>query len=140
MSMNPVNVLIVDDDAAVRAILQEVLLHEGYGVSLAEDGNAAIQVAKESVVHIVITDLQLPDIDGMEIIDRLAKQDAKIIPIMMTGFGTIETAVRAMKSGAFEFITKPFDPETVAVVVRKAPAFYRPRKEHQLLRKAVREQ
>jgi DNA-binding response OmpR family regulator len=76
--MNPVNVLIVDDDAAVRAILQEVLLHEGYGVSLAEDGNAAIQVAKESVVHIVITDLQLPDIDGMEIIDRLAKQDAKI--------------------------------------------------------------
>ncbi|HBR49293.1 MAG TPA: DNA-binding response regulator, partial [Nitrospira sp.] len=93
MSMNPVNVLIVDDDAAVRAILQEVLLHEGYGVSLAEDGNAAIQVAKESVIHIVITDLQLPDIDGMEIIDRLAKQDAKIIPIMMTGFGTIETAV-----------------------------------------------
>lgn len=140
MSMNPVNVLIVDDDAAVRAILQEVLLHEGYGVSLAEDGNAAIQVAKESVVHIVITDLQLPDIDGMEIIDRLAKQDAKIIPIMMTGFGTIETAVRAMKSGAFEFITKPFDLETVAVVVRKAAEFYRLRQENHLLRKAVREQ
>jgi DNA-binding NtrC family response regulator len=138
--MNQVNVLIVDDDAAVRAILQEVLLQEGYGITMAENGHAAIQVAKESVVHIVITDLQLPDIDGLEIIDRLAKQDAKIIPIMMTGFGTIETAVRAMKSGAFEFITKPFDLETVAVVVRKAVEVYRLRQENHLLRRAVRDQ
>lgn len=140
MSMNAVNVLIIDDDAAVRAILQELLLQEGYGVTMAEDGQTAIQVAKESVVHIVITDLQLPDIDGLEIIDRLVKQDAKIIPIMMTGFGTIETAVRAMKSGAFDFITKPFDLETVAAVVRKAAEFYRLRQENHLLRKAVRDQ
>jgi DNA-binding NtrC family response regulator len=95
---------------------------------------------KDSVVHIVITDFQLPDIDGLEIIDRLAKLDAKIIPIMMTGFGTIETAVRAMKSGAFDFITKPFDLEAVAVVVRKAAEFLRLRQENHLLRKAVRDQ
>jgi DNA-binding NtrC family response regulator len=82
----------------------------------------------------------LPDIDGLEIIDRLAKLDAKIIPIMMTGFGTIETAVRAMKSGAFDFITKPFDLEAVAVVVRKAAEFLRLRQENHLLRKAVRDQ
>jgi DNA-binding NtrC family response regulator len=82
----------------------------------------------------------LPDIEGLEIIDRLAKLDAKIIPIMMTGFGTIETAVRAMKSGAFDFITKPFDLEAVAVVVRKAAEFLRLRQENHLLRKAVRDQ
>ena len=132
--------LVVDDDSAVRDVLQEALTQEEYSVSTVEDGAAAIQAVKDSVVHIVITDFQLPDIDGLEIIDRLAKLDAKIIPIMMTGFGTIETAVRAMKSGAFDFITKPFDLEAVAVVVRKAAEFLRLRQENHLLRKAVRDQ
>ena len=138
--MTQTHVLVVDDDPAVRDVLQEVLMREEYSVSLAEDGAAAIQVVKDSVVHIVITDFQLPDIDGLEIIDRLAKLDAKVIPIVMTGFGTIETAVRAMKSGAFDFITKPFDLDTVAVVVRKAAEFLRLRQENHLLRKAVRDQ
>ena len=138
--MNQLHVLVVDDDSAVRDVLQEALMQEEYSVSTAQDGAAAIQAVKDSVVHIVITDFQLPDIDGIEIIDRLAKLDAKIIPIMMTGFGTIETAVRAMKSGAFDFITKPFDLEAVAVVVRKAAEFLRLRQENHLLRKAVRDQ
>ena len=137
--MNQLHVLVVDDDSAVRDVLQEALMQE-YNVSTAEDGAAAIQAVKDSVVHIVVTDFQLPDIDGLEIIDRLAKLDAKIIPIMMTGFGTIETAVRAMKSGAFDFITKPFDLEAVAVVVRKAAEVLRLRQENHLLRKAVRDQ
>lgn len=138
--MSQVHVLVVDDDPALREILREALMRESYTVSTAEDGTAAIQAVKESVVHIVITDYQLPDIDGLEVIDRLSKLDAKIIPIVMTGFGTIETAVRAMKSGAFDFITKPFDLETVAVVVRKAAEFHRLRQENHLLRRAVRDQ
>ncbi len=138
--MSPFHILVVDDDSAVRDVLQEALTQEEYSVSTAQDGVSAIQAVKDSVVHIVITDFQLPDIDGLEIIDRLAKLDAKIIPIMMTGFGTIETAVRAMKSGAFDFITKPFDLEAVAVVVRKAAEFLRLRQENHILRKAVRDQ
>ncbi len=138
--MSQVHVLVVDDDPALREILREALMRESYTVSTAEDGTAAIKAVKESVVHIVITDYQLPDIDGLEVIDRLSKLDAKIIPIVMTGFGTIETAVRAMKSGAFDFITKPFDLETVAVVVRKAAEFHRLRQENHLLRRAVRDQ
>ena len=138
--MSQLRILVVDDDPAVRDVLQEALLQDEYSVSTADDGAAAIQAVKDSVVHIVITDFQLPDIDGLEIIDRLAKLDAKIIPIMMTGFGTIETAVRAMKSGAFDFITKPFDLEAVAVVVRKAAEVLRLRQENHLLRKAVRDQ
>jgi DNA-binding NtrC family response regulator len=138
--MSQVHVLVVDDDPALREILQEVLMRESYAVFMAEDGAGAIQAVKESVIHIVITDFQLPDIDGIEVIDRLSKLDAKIIPIVMTGFGTIETAVRAMKSGAFDFITKPFDLETVGVVVRKAAEFHRLRQENHLLRRAVRDQ
>jgi len=138
--MSQPHILVIDDDPAVRDVLQETLAQEGYAVSLASDGAEGLQVAKETPVQIVVTDFQLPDIDGLEIIDRLARIDAKIIPIMMTGFGTIETAVRAMKSGAFDFVTKPFDPETVAVVVRKAVEFHRLRQENHLLRKAVRDQ
>jgi DNA-binding NtrC family response regulator len=138
--MSQVHVLVVDDDPALREILQESLMRQNYTVSTAEDGAGAIQAVKETVVHIVIADYQLPDIDGIEVIDRLSKLDAKIIPIVMTGFGTIETAVRAMKAGAFDFITKPFDLETVAVVVRKAAEFHRLRQENHLLRRAVREQ
>ncbi|NGZ95344.1 MAG: DNA-binding response regulator [Nitrospira sp. WS110] len=138
--MSQVHVLVVDDDPALREILQETLMRESYSVSTVEDGAGAIQAVKETVVHIVITDFQLPDIDGLEVIDRLSKLDAKIIPIVMTGFGTIETAVRAMKSGAFDFITKPFDLESVAAVVRRAAEFHRLRQENHLLRRAVRDQ
>ena len=138
--MSQMHVLVIDDDPAIREILRETLTQEGYSVSVAANGAAGIQAAKDAPIQIVVTDLQLPDIDGLAIIDRLARLDAKIIPIMMTGFGTIETAVRAMKSGAFDFITKPFDPETVVVVMRKAVEFHRLRQENHLLRKAVREQ
>jgi DNA-binding NtrC family response regulator len=140
LSISQVHVLVVDDDPALREILQETLVRESYSVSTAEDGAGAVQAVKETVVHIVITDFQLPDIDGLEVIDRLSKLDAKIIPIVMTGFGTIETAVRAMKSGAFDFITKPFDLGTVAAVVRRAAEFHRLRQENHLLRRAVRDQ
>ena len=138
--MNQVHILVVDDDPAVRDVLQETLTEQGYHVLIAEDGASAIQAVKDSVINILVTDFQLPDIDGLEIIERLLKFDAKIIPIMMTGFGTIEIAVRAMKSGAFDFITKPFDPATVAMVVGKAAEVLRLRQENHLLRKAVREQ
>jgi len=138
--MSLTHILVIDDDPGVRDILQETLTQEGYTVAAASDGATGLQMAKEQPTHIAVTDYQLPDLDGLEVIDRLSRVDAKIIPIMMTGFGTIQTAVRAMKAGAFDFITKPFDPETVAVVVRKAVEVYRLRQENHLLRKAVRDQ
>lgn len=138
--MSQTHVLVIDDDPAVREVVQETLSREGYVVSIAVDGAQGLQAAKETQVHIVMVDLQLPDTDGLTIIGRLAGLDANIIPIMMTGFGSIEMAVRAMKAGAFDFITKPFDPETVAVVVRKAVEFQRLRQENHLLRKAVRDE
>ena len=138
--MSQTHILVIDDDPAVRDVLEETLASEGHTVSMASDGATGLQLAKEHPVQIALTDYQLPDIDGLDLIDRLSRVDAKILPIVMTGYGTIETAVRAMKSGAFDFITKPFDPETVTVVVRKAVEFQRLRQENHLLRKAVREQ
>ncbi|MCP9448642.1 MAG: sigma-54 dependent transcriptional regulator [Nitrospira sp.] len=138
--MSQTHILVIEDDPAVRDLLRETLVEEGYVVAVAADGKEGLQAAKNMPVHVLVTDLQLPDIDGISLIDRLVRIDAKIIPIVVTGFGTIESAVRAMKAGAFDFITKPFDPETVVVVVRKAVEVYRLRQENHLLRKAVRDQ
>ena len=138
--MPPIHILVIDDDQAVRDVLQETLTEEGYAVSVAADATTGMQVVKEQPVQILVTDFQLPDFNGLEVIERVTRIDSKIIPIVMTGFGTVECAVQAMKAGAFDFVTKPFDPDTVVVVVRKAVEFQRLRQENHLLRKAVREQ
>jgi DNA-binding NtrC family response regulator len=138
--MTPSHILVIDDDQAVRDVLQETLSAEGHTVFVAADATTGMQVVKEHPVQILVTDFQLPDFNGLEVIERVTRIDSKIIPIVMTGFGTVECAVQAMKAGAFDFVTKPFDPDTVVVVVRKAVEFQRLRQENHLLRKAVREQ
>lgn len=138
--MSQSHILVIDDDPAVRQLLAETLTGEGHQVTVMSSGLDGVEAVKDQPVHVVLTDLQMPGIDGLETIDRISKIDSKIIAIVMTGYGTIDYAVRAMKAGAFDFITKPFEPDTVAVVVRKALDVYKLKQENHLLRKAVRDQ
>ena len=138
--MSQSHILVIDDDAAVRQVLLETLTGEGHQVTVMSSGLEGVEAVKDQPVHVVLTDLQMPGIDGLETIDRISKVDSKIIAIVMTGYGTVDYAVRAMKAGAFDFITKPFEPDTVAVVVRKALDIYKLKQENHLLRKAVRDQ
>lgn len=138
--MSQSHILVIDDDPAVRQILTETLTGEGHQVTVMSSGLDGVEAVKDQPVHVVLTDLQMPGIDGLETIDRISKIDSKIIAIVMTGYGTVDYAVRAMKAGAFDFITKPFEPDTVAVVVRKALDVYKLKQENHLLRKAVRDQ
>ena len=138
--MSQSHILVIDDDPAVRQVLSETLANEGHQVTMVSSGLGGVEAAKDQPVHVVLTDLQMPGIDGLETIDRISKVDSKIIAIVMTGYGTIDCAVRAMKAGAFDFITKPFEPDTVAVVVKKALDVYKLKQENHLLRKAVRDQ
>ncbi len=138
--MSQSHILVIDDDPAVRQLLAETLTGEGHQVTVMSSGLEGVEAVKDQPVHVVLTDLQMPGIDGLETIDRISKIDSKIIAIVMTGYGTIDYAVRAMKAGAFDFITKPFEPDTVAVVVRKALDVYKLKQENHLLRKAVRDQ
>ncbi|MBA5869997.1 MAG: response regulator [Nitrospira sp. CR2.1] len=138
--MSQSHILVIDDDPAVRQLLAETLTGEGHQVTVMSSGLEGVEAVKDQPVHVVLTDLQMPGIDGLETIDRISKIDSKIIAIVMTGYGTIDYAVRAMKAGAFDFITKPFEPDTVTVVVRKALEVYRLKQENHLLRKAVRDQ
>ncbi|MCE3223610.1 MAG: fleQ [Nitrospira sp.] len=138
--MSQSHILVIDDDPAVRQVLSETLANEGHQVTMVSSGLEGVEAVKDQPVHVVLTDLQMPGIDGLETIDRISKVDSKIIAIVMTGYGTIDYAVRAMKVGAFDFITKPFEPDTVNVVVRKALDVYKLKQENHLLRKAVRDQ
>lgn len=138
--MGQAHIVVVDDDHGVREVLYGLLTQEGYQVTVVADGPSAIQTVKDTVVQVVIADLRLPGMDGLRVLERVTQLDAKIVGIVMTGYGTIDAAVKAMKAGAFDFITKPFDADAVSIVVSKALEFQRLRQENVLLRKTVRDQ
>src|SRR5512139_2771348 len=99
---------------------KRILEEEGYEVEVALSGKEAFDKMKETPFDIVITDLKMPGIDGMEVLKTFRKEYPETIVIMITGFSTVETAVEAMKLGAFDYIPKPFTPDEVAIVVKKA--------------------
>ncbi|MGD0280488.1 MAG: response regulator, partial [Smithella sp.] len=102
-------ILIVDDELNMRLVLSAMLKKEGFEVSSASNGLEALQILKSSKVAVVITDLKMPDIDGMELLTRISKKYPEIPVIMITAHGSITTAVEALKKGALDYITKPFD-------------------------------
>ena len=99
---------------------KRILEEEGYEIETALSGKEAFEKMKVSPFDIVITDLKMPGIDGMEVLRTFRKEYPDSIIIMITGFSTVETAVEAMKLGAFDYIPKPFTPDEVTIVVKKA--------------------
>jgi DNA-binding NtrC family response regulator len=114
------NILIIDDDAAILDSCSQVLKKEGYAVKGARDGNEGLKLFKEEFFHIVLLDLKLPDLDGMEILSRIKEENPGTHVIIITGYATVESAVDAMKRGAFNYLSKPFSPEELRIVTRKA--------------------
>ena len=116
---NP-RILVIDDEMIVCESCKRILEEDGYEVETALSGREAIDKMKENPFDIVITDLKMPEIDGMEVLRTFRKEYPDTIVIMITGFSTVETAVEAMKLGAFDYIPKPFTPDEVSIVVKKA--------------------
>jgi DNA-binding NtrC family response regulator len=113
-------ILVVDDEMIVCESCKRILEEEGYEADTALSGKEAFEKMKDHPFDIVITDLKMPGIDGMEVLKTFRKEYPDSIIIMITGFSTVETAVEAMKLGAFDYIPKPFTPDEVAIVVKKA--------------------
>lgn len=113
-------ILIVDDELNMRLVLSAMLKKEGFDVSAAANGREALQILQSTNVAVVITDLKMPDIDGMELLTRVSERHPEIPVIMITAHGTIATAVEALKKGAFDYITKPFDLDDLKNIVAKA--------------------
>lgn len=113
-------ILVVDDDAGMRETLEAVLSADGYKVSTAANGKKAIEILERSKFDIILLDLKMPDCKGTELLPKIKKLDPDNIIIMMTAYGTIKTAVEAVKLGAYDFITKPFELEEVRMIIQKA--------------------
>jgi DNA-binding NtrC family response regulator len=138
--MDVLSILVVEDDEGLQNLLRRLLSQKGHQVIVVGSGQEAIRVAQDIPVHVLMTDMKLPDIDGLAVLERILQIDSKVIGIVMTGHGSIDCAVKAMKTGAFDFLTKPFENDDVVSVVNKALEAHRRRNSVQSSRKAVREQ
>jgi two-component system response regulator AtoC len=113
-------VLIVDDEPNLRRILQAQLTRDGYDVLTAEDGEQGLHLLGEHHIDLIVTDLKMPKIDGMQLLREALREQPDLPVVMITAHGTVDTAVEALKLGAFDYLTKPFDKDDVRQVVAKA--------------------
>ena len=130
-------VLIVDDEKFIRDILADFLGMEGYIVRTAEDGSAALAELNAAHYDLVISDLKMPRMGGIELLDAIGTAAPSALTVIMTGFGTVETAIDAMKRGAYDYILKPFKVEEVIHVVQRGLEKQRLAAENLRLREAV---
>jgi len=113
-------ILIIDDEKAIRAAMRDILEHEKHTVEEAEDGAAGIAAAKKTKFDLVLCDIKMPKMDGIEVLEKLQALDPDLPVVMISGHGSIDTAVDALKKGAFDFIQKPPDINRILVSVRNA--------------------
>jgi two-component system response regulator AtoC len=130
-------ILIVDDDDALRESLQLVLAADGYDVGVAQDGPAALLQVEASPIDVILCDLRMPGVDGLELIPQLLHRAPGSTVILMSAYGTAELAIEAMQLGAYDYLAKPFEPSEVLLTIRKAKERERMRRANQLLRRDV---
>ena len=138
MTKSMQKILIVDDDGEVLELIAEILREEGYAVDTAQDGKMAIKAVDTEFYDLVLTDLKMPKVDGMKVLKHVVDQSPDSICIILTGYGTIEGAVEAIKTGAFHYITKPIKAAEIRMVVQKALKFKLLERENILLRRQLR--
>lgn len=132
-------VMIVDDEVTVRKALDRFLTGLNYKVVTAVDGEEALSILESTVVDLALVDLVMPKMDGIELIHRMKRTNPDIIPIVLTGFGTITTAVEAMKAGAYHYLTKPFELDDVASLIATALEHRQLKEENVVLRRQVKD-
>ena len=116
----PSRVLVVDDEPLIRELLVECLEIAGLTADAVDCGPAALKLMKTESFDLVLTDMKMPKMTGLELIRRIRDFDEDVVTIMMTGFGTVESAIEAMKLGSFDYILKPFKTEQILTLVTKA--------------------
>ena len=114
------NILIIDDDEAILDSCSQVLKKEGYTVKKAKDGFKGLDYFKQEFFHLVFLDLKLPGLDGLEILKKIKEENPETPVIIITGYASIESAVEAMRIGAFDYMAKPFSPKELRVITNKA--------------------
>ncbi|MBZ5670425.1 MAG: sigma-54 dependent transcriptional regulator [Acidobacteriia bacterium] len=131
--------LIVEDEAKMRRLLELNLAEEGYTVHTAADAEAGLNTLRQEKIDLVVTDLKLPGMNGLEFLQAVRRTNATTPVVVMTAFGTVETAVEAMKAGASDYVLKPFSLEEMKLILRKELDVHRLREENRSLREALGE-
>ena len=137
MKPSDISILIVDDETSIRDALTQWFELDGYQVSSAEDANSALLKLQQGSWDIVMLDIKMPGIDGLELQRRIKKIDKNIITIMITAFASVDTSVQALKEGAFDYIVKPVDPDEMSHLIRNAVEQRRLLHENQQLRQHI---
>jgi len=132
-----ISILIVDDEESVRESLNLWFTEDGYQVACAENAKQALSILESDVFDIILTDLKMPGMDGLELLQRIKTLNKESIIIVMTAFATVDTAVRALKEGAFDYVTKPFDPDDLSHLIRNATKQILLTHENETLKKRV---
>jgi DNA-binding NtrC family response regulator len=131
-------ILVVDDEALNRDLLQQMLEREGYQVAIAANGQEALALLRQETFHVVLTDLKMPGMTGVEVIRELKMLAPFTMGIIHTAYGSVETAVEAMKAGAYDYVTKPVMRDELLVVIQRALEFQRLHHENVSLRKQLK--
>ena len=138
-SLNDIRILVVDDEASARSGLEKLLRQSGYTVDTAKDGNDALAVAAEHPPEVVVTDLKMPEMDGMTLLTKLRESDRDLPVIVATAFGDVSSAVAAMRAGASDYLTKPIDFDALLMAIERARERRALRVEAENLRRQLRE-
>lgn len=113
-------ILVIDDEEAMRDSCTQILVKQGFRVETAADGQTGLEKAASLKPDLALIDLKMPGISGFEVLEKIKEINPEIIPIVITGYATVESAVEAMKKGAYDFLPKPFTPEELRIIIRRA--------------------
>ncbi len=112
-------ILVVDDEESMRDACSKILKKDGFLADTAKDGSAGLEKIEKNKPDLVLIDLKMPGISGMEVLEKIKEIDPNIIPVVITGYSTVESAVEAMKKGAYDFLPKPFTPEELRIIINR---------------------
>lgn len=132
-----ISILIVDDEESVRDSLYNWFIEDGYRVECAENAKKALTMLESDIYDIVLADIKMPGMDGLEMLKRIKSLRKESIVIIMTAFATVDTAVQALKDGAFDYVTKPFDPDDLSHLIRNASKQISLLEENEILKEKV---
>jgi len=139
MATTPANILIVDDEFSVRDSLFNWFRKDGYDVTTAENATEALKAMQDRKYQVILLDIKMPGMDGMELQEHVHRIDPQVAVIMLTAFASVDTAVRALKQGAFDYVAKPVDPDELSHLVQRALEQRRLREENASLRGTIDE-
>jgi DNA-binding NtrC family response regulator len=132
-----ISILIVDDEESVRDSLYNWFIEDGYRVACAEDAKKALNILESEDFDIILADIKMPGMDGLEMLKRIKSLRKESAVIMMTAFATVDTAVQTLKDGAFDYVTKPFDPDDLSHLIRNASRQITLAEENEILREKL---